>query len=226
MTRQDSNGFATSAPAPTCRICREGITNHFWRSSEGADYWRCRRCEATFLDQSRLLSHEEELPRYSQHQNHAGDEGYITFLNTLVTPLLARLAPALTGLDFGCGPGPVLAGLLRSAGHTVFTYDPHFQPDQTVLASTYDFITTTEVAEHFHQPYEEFCRLSHLLRPGGLLAVMTCFQTEDTRFPDWYYRRDPTHVTFYRENTFRWLAGHFAWSCEFPCRNVVFLRKA
>ena len=40
---------------------------------------------------------------------------------------------------------------------------------------------------------------------------MTCFQNADDRFATWHYRRDPTHVVFYREETFAWLAAHFGW---------------
>ncbi|WP_382328301.1 class I SAM-dependent methyltransferase [Hydrogenophaga sp. UC242_50] len=140
-------------------------------------------------------------------------------------PLLQRLAPGCSGLDYGCGPGPVLADLLREAGHTVALYDPFFHPDTGALATPHDFITCTEVAEHFHDPAAEFRRLDALLRPGGWLALMTRFQTDDARFAQWHYRRDPTHVVFYREATLRWLARHHGWHCEVPGANVVLMQK-
>lgn len=226
----DSQGPMPSpatAPPPACRVCQADTVQPFWRSREGADYWRCHRCEATFLDASQLPSREAEFRRYSQHQNSTGDTGYAAFLNLLATPLLARLPAQQHGLDYGCGPGPapVLAAALRAAGHTVRLYDPFFHPEPDALAQTYDFITCTEVVEHFHRPAEEFCRLDGCLRPGGWLAIMTCLQTDDRSFADWYYRRDLTHVTFYREATFRWLAVRFAWHCEMPCKNVVLMQK-
>ena len=61
-------------------------------------------------------------------------------------------------------------------------YDPLFAPDRGVLQATYDFVTCTETAEHFHDPALEFARLDALLRPGGLLGLMTVFQNDDTRF--------------------------------------------
>src|SRR5690606_29451105 len=60
---------------------------------------------------------------------------------------------------------------------------------------------------------------------GGLLAVMTSFQTDDNHFANWYYRRDPTHVVFYRESTFHYLAQQYQYTCKIPCQNVVFLQK-
>jgi hypothetical protein len=54
---------------------------------------------------------------------------------------------------------------------------------------------------------------------------MTCFQTDDARFGSWHYRRDPTHVIFYREETMRHLADLFGWTCEIPEKDVALMRK-
>ncbi len=101
-----------------------------------------------------------------------------------------------------------------------------FFPDDGVLESRYDFVTCTEVAEHFHAPAQTFARLFGLLRPGGLLAVMTGFPPATEQFANWHYRRDPTHVVFYQPSTFQWLAQHHGAHCEIPCRNVALLRHA
>ncbi len=206
-----------------CPVC-EGLHGQPFQQVGGRAYGRCGRCEATFLLPAHLPTREAERAEYELHRNTAGDAGYRRFLEQLAAPLLQRLGPARHGLDFGCGPGPVLAGLLREAGHTVALYDPFFHPDPVALRSTYDFITCTEAAEHFHQPAAEFRRLRALLRPGGWLALMTRFQTDDARFAQWHYRRDPTHVVFYREATLRWLAAHHGWRIEIPCPNVALMR--
>jgi hypothetical protein len=54
---------------------------------------------------------------------------------------------------------------------------------------------------------------------------MTCFQTDDDRFDNWHYRRDPTHVVFYREFTFKLLANRFGWHLEIPRKDVALFRK-
>jgi 2-polyprenyl-3-methyl-5-hydroxy-6-metoxy-1,4-benzoquinol methylase len=115
--------------------------------------------------------------------------------------------------------------MLNEAGHQVTCFDPLFFPDQQSLQTIYDFITCTETAEHFHQPAVEFDRLIGLVRPGGFLGFMTCFQTDDDRFARWSYRRDITHVTFYREHTFRVLAEKLNCMCEVPTKDIVLLRK-
>lgn len=208
---------------PDCPVCR-GPAPAAFMTIDGRDYFRCPACQATLLDPRHRLAAAAERMVYEQHRNDPGDPAYRRFLAQLSDPLLARLAPASSGLDYGCGPGPALAAVLREAGHAMALYDPFFQPDPRPLATTYDFVTCTEVAEHFHRPADEFDRLGRLLRRGGWLAVMTCFQDDDARFADWHYRRDPTHVVFYREATLRMIAAQRGWACEIPVKDVALLK--
>lgn len=212
------------AATESCPVCRAPATVPFVTAG-GRDYWRCVRCEASFLDPSQRPTPEEERAHYRLHENDVDDPGYRRFLSKLADPILDRLKPGCHGLDYGCGPGPALAAMLSEAGHAVALYDPVFRPDAAALDSTYDFITCTETAEHFHDPAAEFERLDAMLRPGGWLGLMTCFQTEDDRFATWHYRTDPTHVVFYRESTLRRVARRFGWTCEIPAKDVALMRK-
>lgn len=213
---------AAARPAACC-VCRGTDIRHLL-AVEGQDYWRCDTCEATFLDPAQRLSRSGEHAEYRRHDNNAGDPDYRDFLARLAAPLLARLAPAQSGLDYGCGAASPLAGMLRAAGHRMQDYDPLFFPQPQPFDRQFDFITCTETAEHFHDAAMEFDRLGRMLRPGGWLAVMTCFQTDDARFARWHYRRDPTHVVFYREQTFRHLAAARGWDCVFPVKDVALMR--
>lgn len=159
------------------------------------------------------------------HRNDPRDEDYRRFLSRLAGPLLQRLPPQAEGLDYGCGPGPALADMFREAGHRMRLFDPLFSPDPEPLEGFYDFITCTEVIEHFHRPAEEFARLDRMFRPGGWLGFMTCFQTDDDRFASWHYRRDPTHVVFYRDVTLCHVARRFGWACEIPHKDVALMQK-
>lgn len=176
-----------------CPVCEDGAATLF-QTIDGNTYWRCDECIATFLDRASFPTIDEERRHYASHENNIDDSGYRQFLSRLAGPLLERLPPAQKGLDYGCGPGPALAAMLREAGHGMHLYDPLFTPDPAALRRTYDFITCTETVEHFHAPAKEFARLKEMLRPGGVLALMTCFQTDDALFADWHYRKDPTHV--------------------------------
>jgi hypothetical protein len=53
---------------------------------------------------------------------------------------------------------------------------------------------------------------------------MTSFVPEDAAFARWHYRRDPTHVVFYRARTFETIARRHGWHCEIPCAHVALLR--
>jgi len=206
-----------------CPVCRAPGPAPFLTLQCRA-YWRCGVCLATVLDPAHRLSAQDELAHYLTHENDPADPGYRAFLSKLAEPLLARLKPGAEGLDYGCGPGPALAAMLREAGHPVALYDPFFAPDRAPLARAYDFIACTETAEHFHTPAQEFDLLGGMLRPGGWLAVMTCFQTDDARFKDWRYRADPTHVVFYRAGTLRHVAAQRGWSCEIVRKDVALMR--
>jgi SAM-dependent methyltransferase len=188
-------------------------------------YRRCSVCKATFLNPAQRMSTEEEFGHYRKHRNDPADKNYRRFLSKLADPLLQRLSPHAKGLDYGCGPGPALACMLGEAGHRVELFDPLFSPDREPLDDLYDFITCTETIEHFHRPADEFARFDRMLRPGGWLALMTCFQTDDDYFGSWYYRRDPTHVVFYSEVTLRHIAHRFGWTCEIPLKDVALMHK-
>ena len=207
-----------------CTICgSEAI-----KSTQTADqktYWSCSLCKGKFLDKGYLLKSYDEKERYLEHNNEINDPEYRSFLAKLTTPLKEKLLPGSMGLDFGCGHGPALADMLNKDGFKVLLYDPFFYPDTSVLSQQYDFITCTETAEHFHDPIKEFNKLDNLLKPGGWLGVMTCFLTTDDMFENWYYRRDPTHVTFYAEKTFQVIASQRNWICEVQSKNIALLKK-
>lgn len=207
-----------------CPVC-ESVEIRPFQRVDARDYWRCDACEVTFLDPSQLPDATTEQAQYRLHRNDPNDPAYRNFLARLADPLLSRLAPASRGLDYGCGPGPALAAMLREAGHSMAVFDPLFYNDADTLQRTYHFVTCTEVVEHFHHPLAEFAHLDALLEPGGWLAVMTRFLPDDRTFAQWHYRRDPTHVVFYREATFRVVAQRHGWQCDFPCADVALLQK-
>ena len=207
-----------------CIVCNNQSAKSF-QTSDTKTYWKCGNCLAKFLDPSLYIEAGIEKERYLEHDNRIDDEAYRSFLSRLANPLQKKLSVDDTGLDFGCGHGPALADMLQAEGFQIDLYDPFFFPDKKVFTKKYNFITCTETAEHFHHPHQEFNVLDNLLAPGGWLGVMTCFLTTDEAFESWYYRRDPTHVTFYCEKTFEVIASQRNWQYEFPSKDIVLLQK-
>ena len=207
-----------------CNICRSDAVSSF-TTLDNKTYWSCSICGCKFLDKAYFIDRSEEEKRYLEHNNDSSDNEYRKFLSKLSDPLKEKLSHGSHGLDFGCGPGPALADMLIQEGFKVSLYDPFFYPGEDVLTKQYDFITCTETAEHFHDPYKEFNILDDLLKPGGWLGVMTSFLTSDEMFENWYYRRDPTHVTFYCEKTFQVIASQRNWKCEIKSKDIVLLQK-
>ncbi|SEM33056.1 class I SAM-dependent methyltransferase [Halomonas caseinilytica] len=208
----------------TCPLCASPDTGVYHRENERT-YLRCGHCTLVFVPAGQHLSAAEEKAVYDCHENRPDDPGYRRFLGRLFTPLVARLPPAAQGLDFGSGPGPTLSLMFEEAGHRMTIFDPFYAPDETVWQGRYDFITATEVVEHLAAPGREFERLVAHLKPGGWLGLMTKRVRSREAFAGWHYIRDPTHVAFFSESTFRWLGKRFGLHPCFPADDVVLLQK-
>jgi hypothetical protein len=105
-----------------------------------------------------------------------------------------------------------LAHQLAARGYRVELYDPYFHNHPAALAQTYDFIMMTEVAEHLFEPGFELERLRRLIKPGGALGIMTALYHSEVDFTSWYYRRDPTHVCFFSEQSILWIQKNLSFS--------------
>ncbi len=192
---------------------------------DGYRYMHCRYCDVIFLDPRQRLDPAVEKSRYLTHENDPKDLAYQNFLRQLVAPLEKKLQPNSYGLDFGSGPGPALHVMFEEKGHRMSLYDPFFADNPSVFDSQYDFITSTETAEHLYHPREEFDRLWSCLKPGGFLGIMTLFVPSIDEFPDWYYRREDTHVTFYSPKTFQVLADRWGAELELIGDRVAIFHK-
>ena len=152
------------------------------------------------------------------------DPRYLEFLDRLATPLAERLAAGARGLDYGSGPAPGMAALFERHGFRVTSWDPLFPSDTSALSGAYDFVTCSEVLEHIPQPNDALDRMASLLPRGGWIGIMTQFRRDEADFARWWYRRDPTHVCFYSEQTMRWIGARRGWAVEVPAANVSLFR--
>ncbi|MFQ5469957.1 MAG: class I SAM-dependent methyltransferase [Gammaproteobacteria bacterium] len=166
---------------------------------------------------------EQEKSRYDLHQNDPTDGEYRNFLSQILDPLLANLQPNSKGLDFGSGPGPTLAIMLNEKGHDIEIYDPFYHDYPDKLDRRYDFLTCTEVVEHFGDPARSWMQIKNAVKTGGIIGVMTSLFHDNLSFENWYYKNDLTHVAFYCEYTFKKIANMFDFEiCQIDNPVVIF----
>lgn len=223
------------APPQPCPLCGQAEVP-FWlhetrRGQPARDYHRCPDCALIFVPPRFHLDRAAEKAEYDRHCNDPADQGYRRFLARLVEALCPHLPAGARGLDYGCGPGPVLSQLFAAAGFACADYDPLYRDDPALLGLRYDFIASTEVFEHFAAPAAEIQRLLSLLKPGGWLAVMTRRSDGlavqggmETAFARWHYSRDPTHIAFYADRSFAWIAERWGLALQLAGQDIALLR--
>lgn len=115
--------------------------------------------------------------------------------------------------------------MMEEAGHSMTLHDPFFHPNPRAFNESYDFITATEVFEHLHQPARDVELLFKALKPNGWLGIMTKRTQDKEAFSKWHYIQDPTHVCFWSQQTFHWLAQQWHATTEFPTADVVLIQR-
>ncbi|WP_290654201.1 class I SAM-dependent methyltransferase [Idiomarina sp.] len=207
-----------------CTLCSEH--SEFYCADRKRSYYRCLTCDLVFADPDSLIAETDEKAIYDFHENDPYDERYRQFLSQLSEPLLTKLKKGMRGLDFGCGPGPTLNLMLEEQGMQVELYDLYYYPDKAKLQQRYDFVTASEVVEHFAHPARSWQQLFSLIKPASWLAVMTSLNELKTTasFKNWNYKNDPTHVSFYSRQTINWLAERYQADYEIVNGRVMLFR--
>ncbi|MBU3020200.1 class I SAM-dependent methyltransferase [Aestuariibacter sp. A3R04] len=210
----------------SCPLCHCADTE-FYHQDTRREYFQCTHCYLVFVHPDLLPTLTREKQEYDLHENHAADEGYRQFLSRARDPVVNSMKKGARGLDFGCGPAPVLADMLTNNGFIMDVFDPIYAPSEPVLYRRhyYDFITCTEAIEHFHQPVKELKLFSSLLKENGLLVVMTKRVESKSRFTNWHYKNDLTHVSFFSDATFYYIGDRMGFNVSFRGKDVVLLKK-
>ena len=178
------------------------------------EYWSCPKCFIIFVPPKFFIPQKEEVRRYLEHDNHLGNEGYVKMFQQKINVIKKECPEIRTILDYGCGYEPVLKAMLEHEGYQVDVYDLNFFPNEKPK-NKYDLVISTETFEHIKNPNKALTHIIPKISNRGYLAVMTRFYPLNNltlcldSFSKWYYKRDPTHVGFYSQKTFSWIAGKF-----------------
>ena len=166
-----------------------------------------------------------EKKRYDEHINTEENKGYVEQFKNLIRQTSEDMPNGATGLDFGSGPSPVLAKLLGDKGFNMNIYDLFYADNPEVLEGQYDFISATEVIEHLADPVAVMKRLWKCLKPGGKLYILTQRYPAKEEFLNWYYKNDPTHISYFQKKTFQELAAILPAELEIKDKTLVILTK-
>lgn len=222
---------------PQCPLCSSADARLYHEDANRRiqrPYYRCQQCHLVYVPSAFFISVAAEKAEYDLHQNHADDPGYRQFLERFSKPYQGRLQCSfpnslpsdLSLLEFGCGPGPVLAKILEESGYQVSLFDAFYYPDtQQLRMEGYHGISATEVIEHVHSPKQVFEQWLNCLKPGGVLGIMTKLVKDQAAFTTWHYKNDPTHICFFSEPTFAYLAERYALRYEQVDRDVAIFVK-
>lgn len=207
--------------AVNCTLCNKRAL--FFYQFRDKNYYHCIGCYSILLDPAEYLSPADEKERYDEHNNDVDDPGYRQFVKPLVDRVLQKYGSEAIGLDYGAGPGPVSAVLLRERGLKIELYDPFYWNERAVFDKKYDFIICCEVIEHFQAPAKEFKLLRSLLKPNGSLYCMTEIYTDGLDFSRWHYKNDPTHVFFYHRQALGWIKNECGFTKLTTDKRVIHL---
>lgn len=207
------NGYAERMNCPLCNSSDSVQLGS--RNVEHAhrDFYRCGYCDCIHVPESQHPPKEEEIRRYATHNNQYGNPAYRTYLEKILegaTEWMGSLNDYRV-LDYGGGEEEVLARMLREKAIEAECWDPIYGYDK--LDSTpYDRIICCEAAEHFANPKNEFQRMKKILRPGGLIYVVTRLSDTIDQPLQWWYINDSTHLVFYSCRSWEYIADSFGFT--------------
>ena len=176
-------------------------------------HYKCPNCLAYFKDPDFHLLGQDEKDIYDKHENNSEDVRYQDFLSPITNSVLNEIPKDSIGLDFGCGTDSAIMKVLNNNGYKCEGFDIFYKNEPKLLNQKYDYITSSEVIEHFYNPKKEFELLKSLLKPKGAMYLMTdIFDETQKQFDTWYYKNDPTHVFMYQKHTFEIIKQMYGFS--------------
>jgi hypothetical protein len=187
-----------------CKLCKSKNVITYKHPKFGIIFHECLNCQAIYKDKAQSLSEEDEKKIYDLHENSIENLGYVNFLTNFIDSAVIPFIKKGVALDFGSGPGPVLSQILKNKyNFECSIYDYYYAKHIEVFDKRYDLITSTEVFEHLSDPISTLKQFHEILNMDGIVSIMTLFHPkEQSEFFDWFYIRDPSHITFFTPKTF------------------------
>lgn len=194
---------------PLTRRCRVCSHTAFMVFEDSRRFYVCKNCRLMFTECTISL---DEIQKHYQRQ-------YVTIVDwhkeaqALLEIVRFAVSPNKI-FDFGSGSG-ALTDAFRSMGFEVGSYEPMLHGDFRAerYDSDYDLVILNEVIEHVEDIMQLFDNICSVIRIGGIIFIST-FMTDTIfsetnkfqgQFRDWWYKDDPTHVSFFCKRTYEYI---------------------
>jgi 2-polyprenyl-3-methyl-5-hydroxy-6-metoxy-1,4-benzoquinol methylase len=192
-----------------CEVCGAGLQD--WRLRGGGILQRCPDCHHVQRDLATCPANARDL-------GYGGDPGLDAARLRLTARRLRGLVPdGRSVFEIGYGSGALLRRFLDAgwsvggvdAGQLGVAVDPEVRRrgaltdgelETATTTGAYDLVVGVHVLEHLRDPAAGLAAAYRLLRPGGVLALIT--PTADSYGADWFgaawwLLEDPTHLRFF-----------------------------
>jgi len=188
----------------SCRICKTPSAIFL---EEKRTFYKCPVCSLIFTNET---ASQEEAEKHYKGQWTPGKDAFWSKQCTEILNILNQygLNKENRILDFGAGSGEITRGL-QQRGYNVTPLEPMmdgYLKDQN-YQEPFDVIIAVEVIEHLLNPYDEFREMEKVLSERGILFFTTLMTNpmmgqpnEKEIFSSWWYKNDPTHVSFFCNN--------------------------
>jgi len=205
-----------------CRLCDSACSIELF-SDDFRSYFHCEKCGLIFVPARDHVCGDEEKSRYDLHDNSACHEGYVRFLNEIVTIIEAQCSPSDHLLDYGSGKNSVLSRILKERGYGCTAYDPLYGIGAGALAKSYDAIILNEVIEHVRDLRNEALLIKKAAGNTGTIIIRTRRYPSLDTFSGWWYKNDITHINFFSRQTLTHFAAMVGRENVLPCGENIFL---
>ena len=183
----------------SCRICNSPSILFF---QDERSFYKCPECRLIF---------SEDFPGKADEEKHYKTQWATTdpdFWKGQVDVLVQLIDNYRTPkhiLDFGSGSGEMTREF-QKRGYDITPLEPmiHGYLKDQHYSPRFDVVIAVEVLEHLPDPWNEIREIENVLVPDGIVIFSTLLTNAfidlpdaANHFKDWWYKDDPTHVSFF-----------------------------
>lgn len=216
-------------PKQPCRVCSRPAAVFY---QDVRTFYRCGNCSLIFTNE--IAPPPEQEKHYKAQWGNQQAEFWKGQADAFLQIIRQYHEPRRI-LDFGAGSG-MLTDELRKRGVDCTPLEPmvHGYLKDQKYPHKFDAIVGVEVIEHLPNLWEEMREMEKVLAPGGVMLFTTLLTEAFINTPDaagafreWWYKDDPTHVTFFGYRSLEVLGDIAGYDVDVIVDKViVFTRKS